>query len=661
MTYCLNPICPQPQNPKGTNFCQACGSRLLLRERYRALKPIGQGGFGRTFLAVDEDIPSKPPCVIKQFFPLSEGSQQAQKAAELFHQEAVRLDELGKHPQIPELLAHFSQEGQQYLVQDFIPGENLAQELANQGPFNESQIRSLLLDLLPVLQFLHEHQVIHRDIKPANIIRRAVYPEQSLTRSSFSSLTPGQLVLVDFGAAKALSAGAVLEPGTVIGSPEYIAPEQTRGQAIFASDLYSLGATCLHLLTQISPFDLFDIYADQWVWRDYLGNNTVSPELGKILDRMLAVNPNQRYVSAAQVLQELQLTLEGENSQKIVSPSLSSPRAILTPTPAPTPQIFPAITHQYRLKGHFNSVTSIAFSSDGLTLASGSGDKTIEMWNLTTGKRWYTLTGHQDWVRAVTFSRDGQWLASGSSDKTVILWQLKTGKPLWTFSGHGDGVYGLAFSPDSRTLLSGDRQGILQFWPVSAAQSPQWSPLRMLNHHQQGIYAVAWSPDGRMFASGSRDQTVHLGYFDQEGKPDRASICSLSGHGDWVRTVAFSANSQNLASGGRDGKILMWNLLPSLPPQHRYTLTVGTGDVWSVAFSPDGQWLASGSGEGTIDLWQVQTGTLLTTWTAHKGDVLSVAFSPDGQLLASGSRDQSIKIWQTPVIRSSIKSTPAFG
>ena len=107
MSYCLNPSCQQPQNPDLTKFCQNCGSKLLLKERYRAIKLIGQGGFGRTFLSVDEDKPSKPPCVIKQFFPQAQGTDSAQKAAELFEQEAVRLDELGKHPQIPELLAHF--------------------------------------------------------------------------------------------------------------------------------------------------------------------------------------------------------------------------------------------------------------------------------------------------------------------------------------------------------------------------------------------------------------------------------------------------------------------------------------------------------------------------------------------------------------------------
>ncbi|NES24963.1 MAG: serine/threonine protein kinase, partial [Symploca sp. SIO3E6] len=229
MSYCLNPNCRKPQNPQGCRFCQSCGSKLLLRERYRALRVIGQGGFGKTFLAEDEDKPSKPKCVIKQFLPQVQGSNSIQLAARLFEQEAVRLDDLGKHSQIPELLAHFEQNGQLYLVQEFIDGENLLQELGKKGKFDETQIRQLLSSLLPVLQFVHEHQVIHRDIKPENIIRRR---------------GDGQLVLVDFGAAKFATGTALLRTGTVIGTPGYIAPEQGVGRTDFSSDLYSLGVSC---------------------------------------------------------------------------------------------------------------------------------------------------------------------------------------------------------------------------------------------------------------------------------------------------------------------------------------------------------------------------------------------------------------------------------
>lgn len=289
MSYCLNPDCQNPQNIDGVEFCQSCNSRLLLKERYRALQAIGQGGFGKTFLAIDEDKPSKPKCVIKQFLPQAQSLKILKKAAELFEQEAVRLDELGKHPQIPELFAHFEQDALLYLVQEFIDGDNLAQELEEFGAFDETKIWQLLRSLLPVLEFVHSHQVIHRDIKPENIIRRH---------------QDGQLVLVDFGAAKLMTETALLETGTMIGSLKYAAPEQAEGKATFASDVYSLGVTCLYLLTNVDRFELFDTSENRWVWRNFL-TTEISNSLEAILDKSVQLATKRRYQSATEVLQEL--------------------------------------------------------------------------------------------------------------------------------------------------------------------------------------------------------------------------------------------------------------------------------------------------------------------------------------------------------------------
>ncbi|WP_375512399.1 protein kinase [uncultured Nostoc sp.] len=303
MSYCLNPHCPKPENPDDVKFCRTCGTKLLLKERYRAIKPIGQGGFGKTFLAVDEDKPSKPRCVIKQFYPQSQGTNTLAKAVELFNQEAVQLDELGKHPQIPELLAYFTQEARQYLVQEFIDGQNLAQELAHRGAFSETQIWQLLNDLLSVLQFCHTRHVIHRDIKPENIIRE--------------SNAQGKLVLVDFGAAKSATGAALNKTGTSIGSPEYVAPEQMRGRAVFASDIYSLGATCINLLTGRSPFDSYDTNNDTWVWQQYL-QTPVTNQLSRILNNMLESIPIRRYQTVEEVLKDL-----NQRSQVAVTPAIA--------------------------------------------------------------------------------------------------------------------------------------------------------------------------------------------------------------------------------------------------------------------------------------------------------------------------------------------------
>lgn len=290
MKLCPNIGCLYSQNPDTAKVCFKCGEQLLLNHRYHLLRRISQGSFGITFLALDEQIASQPRCVIKQFhFPAQYG-RNCQQAVKLFRQEAVRLDEL-QHPQIPKLLGYFEQGNQLYLVEEWIPGQTLKEELQQNGVFNEQQIQQLLKDLLPVLQFIHDKQIIHRDIKPANIIRRSAV---------------GELVLIDFGIAKHITATALLQTGTTIGSPEYIAPEQTRGKALPASDIYSLGVTCIYLLTDISPFDLFDVSCDRWIWRDYLlTGNTISKQLGEVLDQMLQNALSQRYKSATEVLQAL--------------------------------------------------------------------------------------------------------------------------------------------------------------------------------------------------------------------------------------------------------------------------------------------------------------------------------------------------------------------
>ncbi|AFZ23058.1 serine/threonine protein kinase [Cylindrospermum stagnale PCC 7417] len=307
MSFCTNLDCLYPHNPDPARFCTSCGKPLLLKDRYRPLQPIGRGGFGRTFLAVDEHLPSKPRCVIKQLcFPEADG-ESFRKAVALFRQEAVRLDEL-RHRQIPHLLAHFEQENRLYLVEELITGQTLAQELQQNGVFSATQIWHVLKDLLTVLQFVHSRQVIHRDIKPANIMRR---------------LPGGDLVLIDFGIAKQITATAFLHTGTTIGSPEYMAPEQTRGKALPASDLYSLGVTCIYLLTGISPFDLFDLTSDRWAWRDYLPSGMIlDAKLAETLDKLLHNALSQRYKSAAEVLQAM--NLEAQLVKKKLINSLNS-------------------------------------------------------------------------------------------------------------------------------------------------------------------------------------------------------------------------------------------------------------------------------------------------------------------------------------------------
>jgi len=304
MPYCLNPNCQQPNNPEGGRFCINCGKNLRLKGLYEAIALIGQGGMGRTFRGKDLGRLGQP-CAIKQFLPQFREPELMKKAIALFESEATQLKILGSHPQIPELIAYFEEDGCLYLVQELIEGENLYNELQSQGIFSEAKIYQLLQDILPVLQFIHDHQVIHRDLKPDNIIRKKEKGKRKNSQSPITNSPQSNLVLIDFGAAKAIASNAVNRTGTLIGSAEYIAPEQARGKAVPQSDLYSLGVTCIHLLTGISPFDLYDDSRDRWIWRENL-QTPISSHLSMILDHLLERAIANRYRSANEVLHDLQ-------------------------------------------------------------------------------------------------------------------------------------------------------------------------------------------------------------------------------------------------------------------------------------------------------------------------------------------------------------------
>lgn len=306
MLYCSNLNCLNPFNPEGNKFCLSCGSpnlSTLFRNRYRVIKVLGEGGFSKTYYAFDADR-MDDPCVIKQFVPQLQGTATLAKASELFKQEAKRLYELGEHSQIPRLIAYFEQNNRLYLVQELIEGQTLLEELETEGNFSGEKIREILADLLPVLKIVHESNVIHRDIKPENIMRRQ--------RDS-------KLILIDFGVSKQATATILGQMGTTVGTPGYVPVEQMRGQVFPASDLYSLGVTCIRLLTGCLPDEndnLYDGINGRWLWRDNLpGETNISQNLGKILDKLVEDYVKDRYQSAEEVLQDLNSqNLSGENN-----------------------------------------------------------------------------------------------------------------------------------------------------------------------------------------------------------------------------------------------------------------------------------------------------------------------------------------------------------
>jgi serine/threonine protein kinase, bacterial len=298
MSYCVNPDCPHPKNPPNARVCRACGAKLFLHERYRVIKSLGQGGFGATFLAADLSLPGKPSCVVKQLRPSTTVPHVYQMAKELFEREAQTLGRIGNHPQVPRLLDYFEDSQQFYLVQEYVSGNNLQQEVKANGPFSEAGVRQFLSEILPLLQYIHAQQVIHRDIKPANLIRR----EQDK-----------KLVLIDFGAVKnkvnaelaANSSDQTALTSFAVGTPGFAPPEQMAMRPVYASDIYALGVTCIYLLTAKSPKDLdYNPSTGEMEWRKAV---QISDHLAQVLEKMLEVSVRHRYQSADDVLNALDM------------------------------------------------------------------------------------------------------------------------------------------------------------------------------------------------------------------------------------------------------------------------------------------------------------------------------------------------------------------
>ncbi|MBD2529753.1 pentapeptide repeat-containing protein [Nostoc flagelliforme FACHB-838] len=297
MSYCLNPTCPNPENLVYSQRCQSCGSQLLLRDRYQVIKPLGQGGFGATFLANDQGLPGEPSCVIKQLRPSGSAPHVLQMARELFEREAKTLGKIGNHPQVPRLLDYFEDQEQFYLVQEYISGDTLQEEVKLNGILSETGVKQFLSEILPLLQYIHEQKVIHRDIKPANLIRRT---------------QDARMVLIDFGAVKnQISQGTTSPSGQTaltayaIGTPGFAPPEQMAMRPVYASDIYALGVTCIYLLTSKTPKDLdYNPNTGEMMWEQLV---QVSDHLSNVLRKMLEVSVRNRYQSAAEVLRALEI------------------------------------------------------------------------------------------------------------------------------------------------------------------------------------------------------------------------------------------------------------------------------------------------------------------------------------------------------------------
>lgn len=336
------------------------------------------------------------------------------------------------------------------------------------------------------------------------------------------------------------------------------------------------------------------------------------------------------------------------------------------------------------LQGYNSGVWSVAFSPDGQHLISAGQDRAVKIWNLpatyphpcspsnsvipspaplpTDAYLRHSLEGHRRWIWSVAVSSDGQTIASGSEDGTVRLWHRSSGQSVMTLHGHTHAVWSVAFSLDGCTLVSASLDGTIRLWQRSSGQCQQ-----VLRHHRSGVWSVAFAPatsslpQGQQFASGSQDQTIQLWELrDEHAELTVHPLRTFTGHTSWIRCVAFSPDGQILASGSSDGILKLWHLETGTC---LHTLQAHTSLVLAIAFNPKEPILATSGGDGNIYLWDIsplsqsfnapvpvvlRSLSCLAVLQGHQKWIRSLSYHPDGQLLASCSQDGTVKLWEGP-------------
>lgn len=641
VSYCLNPKCPNPSDPanSGKSACIHCGSELLLQGRYRLVAPLGGGGFGRTF-EVDDNGARRVLKVLLKEHP---------KAVELFKQEADVLVRL-RHPGIPKVDrdGYFtftpanSTESFHCLVMEKIAGANLQDWLKTRGrPISQEQALNWLKQLSEILDQVHRLNYFHRDIKPHNIMCKP----------------NGQLVLIDFGTAREVSATYFAKVGqgqnvTGIVSPGYTPPEQTNGKAVPQSDFFALGRTFVYLLTGKPPTAFPENpRTGKLMWRK--GAPQVSDPLANVIDYLMAPFPGNRPQSPQMVLQCLEeIKLDDADSQlptqlpttgqtKLRATSGASGATQQTSLNRLKPQnseLKKPLQKVFEWKNKLLAGTAVLMLGIGASQIYGSLRYGVfpanPVWLLSSLPSSQFLQKSLDnvgSVNAIALSPNGQTLVSASFG-TIRIWNLRTGGLVRTLdSVHSKkSVNTVAVSPDSSILASGGDDNNVIIWDLKTGRR-----ILTIRAHTAAVNAIAFSKDGKTLASCSDDKTVRLWNAKTGGR-----LRTFSGHAGRVNAIALSGDGKTLASGSEDKTLRLWNLATG---EVRRIITGHAGAVNAVAFSPNGQSVASASADNTIRVSNVQDGKRTRIFTGHSSWVRTIAFSPEGGTLISGGGD--IIVW----------------
>jgi hypothetical protein len=617
---------------------------------YEVTELIGQGGMGVVLKAYDPGLKRwvaikvlglhlANDAVARQRF-----AREAQAAASVHHPHVITIHAVSEANGLP------------FLVMEYVGGGSLQDYVTSHGPLDWRTVARLGAEMASGLAAAHARGQVHRDVKPSNI----------LLQTDGAAPAPGTVKISDFGLARAADDARLTHSGIVAGTPMYMAPEQARGEAVDArADLFSLGSVLYVLCTGREPFCGNGPLAvlRQVCEATPTPVRELSPDvpgwLPAVIERLHAKRPADRFASAGEVAELLRYNLEHPGRPRPVP----SPRALgrrfrtrylvlgaailaglllaggLTLSYSRFGAHWPGAAQADRvpqlatLQGHTRPVWSVAFAPDGKTLATGSDDTSVRLWDVATAKETGKLSGHDSAVFAVAFTPSQKILVTGGGDGTVRLWDVATRQELTPLTQHSGTVRRAPISPDGTTVaVANSTQGV-ELWDLERRELK-----RTLVGHHGSIMAIAFAPDGRTLATGGTSGGIRL--WDTVSG---AELASFQGDPLSIRAFAFSPDSQTLASAGSgDRDVKLWNVsthdqVGSLPEQENGALTL--------AISPDGKVLAAGSRDGSVRFWDLSSARALATVHAHQGSVLSLAFSPAGSALATGGEDRLVKLW----------------